>query len=153
MKKLTLIVLILTTAPCLAQHAKPDQKQAVIQVIEQFFESLNTQDTVQFKSTLFPEGQVWTIINDEGSRSYRSRLFKEDIKNLVGDHTMEETAISYQINIHQGMAMAWVPYTFKYNGEFSHCGVDIFTLVETAEGWKIMQVAYTVDSIGCEELE
>lgn len=99
------------------------------------------------------EGQVWRIINDEGPRNIDVRPFKQDLSSFTGDYTMKETALSYQINIHRGMAMAWVPYTFHLNGAFSHCGRDIFTLTQTPEGWKIVTVAYTVDNTGCEDLK
>ncbi len=36
--------------------------------------------------------------------------------------------------IHNGFAMAWVPYEFRVNVTFTHCGIDIFTLTETTEG-------------------
>ena len=45
--------------------------------------------------------------------------------------------------------MVWAPYDFHVNGAFSHCGVDVFSLVRTAEGWRIAAVAYTVEREGC----
>jgi len=153
MKNIIPIILILLSSPCLAQDSIASEKQAVIQVIESFFESLKTQDTVLYKRTLLTEGQVWRGINDQEPIKFDMRNFHEDLKSFDGTYTMEETAISYQVNIHRGMAMAWVPYTFKLNGVFSHCGVDVFTLIDTPEGWKIVSVAYTVDKTGCEELE
>ena len=153
MKKLFSIMLMLASASCFAQEADSQQKQAVIQVIENFFESLKTQDTVLYKHTLLTEGQVWRVINDQEPTKFDMRNFHEDLKSFDGSFTMEETAISYQVNIHRGMAMAWVPYTFKLNGAFSHCGVDVFTLIDTPEGWKIASAAYTVDKTGCEKLK
>jgi len=62
-----------------------------------------------------------------------------------------ETPLSYEIKIHQGLAMAWVPYEFHVNGKFSHCGVDVFTLIQTQDGWKIVSAAYTIEQEGCIE--
>ena len=41
------------------------------------------------------------------------------------------------------------PYDFHRDGEFSHCGVDAFTLVRTESGWKISGGVYTVETEGC----
>jgi hypothetical protein len=30
------------------------------------------------------------------------------------------------------------------NGKWSHCGVDIFTMAKTADGWKIVTLVYSV---------
>ena len=38
---------------------------------------------------------------------------------------------------------------FWVDGKFSHCGIDIFDLVKTAEGWKISGLTYTVERTGC----
>ena len=39
---------------------------------------------------------------------------------------------------------------FHLDGKFTHCGTDIFTLVKTADGWKISGGIYTVEPTGCE---
>ena len=41
--------------------------------------------------------------------------------------------------------MIWTPYDFHIDGRFSHSGVDVFTVVRTADGWRIASIAYTVD--------
>jgi len=47
------------------------------------------------------------------------------------------------------MAMLWADYDLHINGKFSHCGVDAFFLLKTADGWKISQVQYTAETQGC----
>ena len=66
---------------------------------------------------------------------------------------VKEIALDFDINIHKGMASAWVPYEFYIDEKFSHCGVDIFTLFEMDGIWKIISVAYTVEKEHCEELK
>ena len=41
--------------------------------------------------------------------------------------------------------MVWTPYDFHIDGRFSHSGIDVFTVVRTADGWRIASIAYTVD--------
>lgn len=49
--------------------------------------------------------------------------------------------------------MAWITYTFKVKGKFTHCGIDVFTLTKTNEGWKIVNTSYTKYVDGCDELK
>jgi hypothetical protein len=49
-----------------------------------------------------------------------------------------------------GVAVVWAPYDFHAEGQFSHCGIDVLTLVESGEGWRITGVTYNVVTESCE---
>lgn len=136
-----------------AQNAEPSDEEAVKQSINQFFESLEKQDTALLKDIAFMEGQVWTLnlINDPAS--HRSRFFGDDLKGFDSKNDWLETPLSFEIKIHKDIAMAWVPYEFRVNGDFSHCGIDIFTLMKKDGRWTIMTVAYSVEKEGCGALK
>jgi hypothetical protein len=53
------------------------------------------------------------------------------------------------VRIHGAIAVVWTRYDFWVDGKFSHCGVDAFDLVKTAEGWRIAGGVYTVERTGC----
>ena len=96
------------------------------------------------------EGQIWTVNNTVSPAKHRMRFFSDDLKSLKSKNTFLEEALSMEVKIHEGMAMAWVPYEFRLNAEFSHCGVDVFTLVKEDMKWKIITLAYTIDKEGCD---
>jgi hypothetical protein len=58
---------------------------------------------------------------------------------------VKEIALDFDIRVHNGIAIAWVPYEFWVEGKFSHCGVDAFTFFEMNGNWKIITVAYTIE--------
>jgi hypothetical protein len=66
---------------------------------------------------------------------------------------IEEKILSYEIKVHQQIAVAWVPYTLSISGKFSHCGVDIFNFIKTDEGWKINSISFTMEPNGCDALK
>ena len=69
----------------------------------------------------------------------------------AGDETrMLERMWDATVLVHGPLAQVWTPYDFHADGEFSHCGVDAFTLIKTSEGWRVSGVAYTVEPTGCE---
>lgn len=47
------------------------------------------------------------------------------------------------------MAVVWALYDFHLNGTLHHCGIDSFSLLKTAEGWKIAAVSDTRETKGC----
>lgn len=153
MKNLILLFLTTLSIHCYAQDYNKSDKKAIIEIVDKFFESLHKQDTLLYKEVVFTEGQIWSINNTLSSRNKSMRYFREDLKTFNSREIWEEIPYSYDIKIHKGVAVAWVPYEFRINGNFSHCGVDIFTLVQTTEGWKISNATYTKETAGCEDLK
>jgi hypothetical protein len=43
----------------------------------------------------------------------------------------------------------WAPYDFYIDGEFSHCGVDVFDLIQLEGQWKLANSMYTVIRNDC----
>ena len=60
--------------------------------------------------------------------------------------TNRERIWNPEVRVHGLIATVWAPYDFWTDGKFSHCGVDLFDLIKTAEGWKISGGAFTMES-------
>ena len=71
------------------------------------------------------------------------------IKKFNPNRVIQESELAYDINIHDKIAVAWVPYTLSINGKFSHCGVDVFTLLKTIHGWQIVNLTYSLEPDAC----
>ncbi len=65
------------------------------------------------------------------------------------DAVWDEKVLSFEIKIDQEMATAWVPYEFYAGENFSHCGVNNFTLFKEEQGWKIIYLIDTRKQEGC----
>ncbi|TXE13270.1 nuclear transport factor 2 family protein [Algoriphagus aquimarinus] len=149
MKKVLLILALTFSFDCFSQEVEKAEVAAVTAVVNQFFEALEKQDTVLLKQVASMEGQIWTVNNTVSPARQRMRSFSDDLKTLISKNSFLETPLSMDVKIHEGMAMAWVPYEFRLNGDFSHCGVDVFTLVKKDDAWKIINLTYTIDKEGC----
>ncbi|MEB2781257.1 nuclear transport factor 2 family protein [Algoriphagus sp. C2-6-M1] len=152
MKNIFLLLALMSCFDCFSQEAEKTEEAAIKAVVNQFFESLEKQDTVLLKQVAFMEGQIWTVNNTVSPSRSRMRFFKDDLKSFLSKNSYLEKAYSMDVKINGGMAMAWVPYEFRLNGEFSHCGVDVFTLIKQDEAWKIINLSYTIDKEGCDKL-
>ena len=151
MKKLFLLLLVSISIHIQAQQLS--EEEAVKAVVNQFFQSLEERDTVLLKQVAEVDGQIWTLAKRRDTLRTSHRPFRDDVQRLKDMPNVTEEPYSFTIHVHKGIAMAWVPYEFRIRGEFSHCGVDVFTLMKKEGSWKIVTVAYTVEKEGCETLK
>lgn len=121
-----------------------EEKLEVKSVIELFFKGLNSKDTAVVKSSLYAGSRLETVV-EKGEVQVQEVDVEEFLKQLAraGDARFEEVILSYDIHVDDQMAQAWLPYEFYNEGKMSHCGVNMFTLVRLAEGWKIHHIIDT----------
>jgi hypothetical protein len=60
------------------------------------------------------------------------------IGSIPDDLSFEERLLDYKVVDASGMTLVLTPYEFYVNGVFSHCGTNVFTLVEKETKWKIL---------------
>lgn len=153
MKTKLLIFLLFSGTTVLAQKTDPADKKIVIGIVNRFFEALEKKDTVLYGSLVMHNAQIWVSRKRNDSLLTPMRSFAEDIQKLpFYKETLFEKAFSYEVNLHQHIAVVWAPYSFHLNTSLSHCGIDVFTLLKTAAGWKIVSAVYTVEPDACAEL-
>ncbi|OIN57242.1 nuclear transport factor 2 family protein [Arsenicibacter rosenii] len=149
MNKLSLLFLLLLTAPAFAQS--PDET-AVRATIDQMFTGMRKSDTTMFKSVFAPAASLQSVAKTkEGAVSVRQESIAGFIAS-VGKQTpgdLDERLTGYDIKIDAELAVAWTPYTFYYKGQKSHCGVNVFTLVKINGSWKIQSIIDTRRRDGC----
>ncbi len=153
MKKLLLILLAFgLSSSILAQDL---EKEKVKNVIETFFKGFHAQDSVLMKSVLANE----VVLQTTGRNTQGKTLFRtEKIERLINSITsipdsvaFEEKLTSWSIQMDRTMANAWVGYEFWLNGQFSHCGINSFQLIDFDGEWKIIYLIDTRGRAGCLE--
>lgn len=141
------LVFVLLNAPLIAQTTANSEKDKVQGVIQQLFDALEQRDSTMLKQVVKSEGQVWTYTNSKVGM----RPFQKDLDQVPKYPPVKEVPLDFDIKIQEGLAVAWVPYTFWVNDELSHCGVDVFTLIKIENRWKIVSAAYTVEKENCKK--
>lgn len=131
-------------------YAQQNEKQELISIMNDFFQSLEKQDTTAFRK-LFMTGSSTYFVRDAekapaqtGVRSITAFTFKPD--RIIIERMRESEVI---LHIDRRIAVAWVPYDLWINQEFSHCGIDVFTFIKTETTWKIASLAYSMVPEGC----
>lgn len=129
-----------------------EDKQKIKSVIQQFFLSLETKDSVLMQKTTMDEAQIWRRYNNKKPIEMDMRFSKDDLPKMHALPDVKEAALEFEISVGNGIAMAWVPYEFWVENKFSHCGIDAFTLFVVDGNWKIVSAVYTVEKENCTRL-
>ncbi len=65
------------------------------------------------------------------------------------DRIWDERISNVVIQLDQGLAHAWMDYSFYVGEQFSHCGVNSMILIRTNDGWKIQSIVDTRRRTDC----
>lgn len=149
------IFLIFSFVICSAAMAQSNE-DAIKKTISTFFEGMETNDTSRIRSSLdttcflksiMVNKSGNTILNEEKVEDFFAQVIK--FKGVK----VKEVLLSYDIKIDVAMALAWTPYKIYFNDKFSHCGVNIFTMIKRGNEWKILGIIDTRRRQGCDELK
>lgn len=145
-----LALLTLVALPARAQEPGPDDRTAVLAVVAEFFDAMTAADSARTVAIMLRDGMNYGIRPDP-SYSLFSMPTAEYIASLPGrEGRIVERIWDPTVLLHGPLAVVWAPYDIYGDGEFLHCGVDAFTLLRTDAGWKIANVAFTMEPTGCE---
>jgi hypothetical protein len=147
--------LILLTAGCLLTAAKAQTAEdSVKAVINRLFLGMKGADAALVRSCFGDSVVFQTVARDkEGSILVRNESPK-DFADFIGQQKKDalDERISFEsVKIDGPLAIAWTPYNFFLNGQFSHCGVNSFQVVRFKDGWKIQYIIDTRRRQGCSQ--
>ncbi len=137
-----------------AAQTSPDEA-AVMEVVNQLFDAMRARDGAAAASVFHPEARmISTGTGPDGSPRIGVQS-TEGFVNAVGQggDPWNEPLFDPEVRVDGNLAHVWVFYHFFAGETFSHCGYDSFQLVRTGEGWKIISIADTRRTEGCERNE
>lgn len=150
----TALLLAATPLAAQAQAPSPDERE-VMAVVLRLFDGMRAGDSAMVRSTFDTAATMATaVIRPSGEAMYR---FDADgvtgFANAVGtphDKVWDEKLWDVKVLVDRNLATVWTKYAFFLGSDFSHCGVDTFTLAKGAQGWKIIFLADTRQREGCQ---
>ncbi|MDP5054592.1 MAG: nuclear transport factor 2 family protein [Congregibacter sp.] len=119
-------------------HAQTDE-QAVLNAVTALFDAMRARDADALQSAFLPEGRLGT----QGTQAWIASVASSN--RYLDEVTFDETVL-----IDTNVAMAWTPYNLFIDGDFHHCGIDVFTFRKVATQWKILQLDDTRRTEGCD---
>jgi hypothetical protein len=130
-----------------ARAAIEADEKAVVAAVQKLFDAMAAKDGAAAASVLLPEGRFFVPRDGEEPRTFTGKEFADRVPLQKG--TVLERFWDPEVRVRGSIATIWAPYDFWFDGKFSHCGIDAFDLIKTADGWKISGGTYTVERNGC----
>ena len=124
-------------------------------VVNQLFDAMRAADAAAVTSLFHPdlEKMASSGVQRDGVPIVRfgdMAGFATSVGNASpGD--FDERLGNPQIRIDDNLATVFTPYAFYLRGQLSHCGVNVFLIARTGDEWKIIGLADTRRTQGCEE--
>jgi hypothetical protein len=125
-------------------------REAVLATVQTFFDTMTARDVEGARRVMVPDGRFYAMEMRKPTTALQSFTSEEYFGRLQrSQRTNRERIWNPEVRVHGLIATVWAPYDLWTDGKFSHCGVDAFDLIKTAEGWKISGGAFTMES-ACE---
>jgi hypothetical protein len=143
-----LLACVLGTNSAYAQEAAAPVRQ----VVDRLFEGMKTGDSTKLRSVFTNECSLTSISkNNADSVVIHKSAIAGFIKAVGTPHkeVWDERIYDVKISMDGPMAIAWTPYKFYLGEKFSHCGVNVITLIQTKTGWKINDITDTRRKENC----
>ncbi|HRG83732.1 MAG TPA: nuclear transport factor 2 family protein [Chitinophagaceae bacterium] len=132
--------------------AAQSAEDSVKTVINNMFAAMKNADGTGLKNCFSDSILFQTIArNKEGAMVVRTESpagFIDQISKATPG-SLDERISFETVKVDGPLAIAWTPYSFYYNGQFSHCGVNSFQLVRFNGIWKIQYIIDTRRKQGC----
>ncbi|MGH9943643.1 MAG: nuclear transport factor 2 family protein [Pyrinomonadaceae bacterium] len=133
-----------------AAATKPDDEP--LAVVNKLFEAMRAKDAAGIRALFTAEGRLVAFSRREGQPP-SVRVFDGDsFAKLIADAkgTLDERMPKPDMRVAGDLAEVSGRYTFHVDGRFSHCGTNAFHLTRAAAGWRIVNIASTLEMTGCE---
>lgn len=149
-----LVIAMLSAAslltPISAQEPSASERQAVLAVVQTFFDAMAAQDVASMTRIVIPEGRFFAMREQDGKPTVRTFTNAEYLEGLAArKQKVRERMWNPEVRIRGRIASVWTPYDFWTDGKFSHCGIDAFDLIKTDDQWRIAGGTFTVE-VKCE---
>lgn len=142
-------LLIFNSAEVLSQTSVDSVKISV----SNLFAAMKNSDSAAVMNCFTDSAIMQTIARDKTGGTIIKNENVADFVKIIGSmpkNAADERIVFDIIKVDGPLAIAWTPYKFYFNGQFSHCGVNSFQLVRQNGKWKIQYLIDTRRKQGCE---
>ncbi len=121
------------------------RRVAVMAVVDSALRHINTGDLIALSDLMIPEAQFFPAREQSGRGGTYS------VRTVAAQRTMGRRAPIIErgydpaVRVAGTIASVWMPYDLWAEGKWSHCGIDLLTLVQVGSTWRIANFTYTVE--------
>jgi hypothetical protein len=141
------VLVLFAALPLGLSAADSGEENAILATVQRVFDSMAAHDGAAIRSAMTADARITPIRCDEPGAAVSVEQFAHGVE--VNHSRLLERMWAPKVMVRGRLASVWSEYDFHRDGKFTHCGIDAFLLVKTADGWKISSIAYTAETEGC----
>lgn len=123
----------------------------VVRISTALLAALSARDTAAVHAMLVPGAFLASVMDPANDQA--TVRFQTETQFLTAIGSAKERLLERlwdpRVILHGSLAEVHAPYDFFVNGTFSHCGIDVFTLMRHRGTWRVASIMYTVQRTGC----
>ena len=128
--------------------AQTSDEKDVVAAVQKTFDGMAANDAGKILASMTADARLYGVRANGSSYSLPAEQWANRLVGLKSEF-VERFTKSPAVSIHGTIANVWGEYELLRDGKFSHCGVDSFNLLKTAEGWKVAAILDTEETTGC----
>jgi hypothetical protein len=129
--------------PLSAQSADTE-RTAILAVVDSAMARISRNDFAAAAELMLDDGMTYRVATAGDPMRYGADT-REAFGKVVPRGKVTERGLDPEVKISGRLATVWLPYDFHVDGKWSHCGVDIFTMLKVGDQWRIAVLAWTVE--------
>ena len=150
MRLFCIAALLLATTAAQAATDEATERAAIVAAVQKLFDAMATADGDMAAEVLIPEGRLIIVTQSEEGVAFRAWDHADFITTVAsGENVLVERMWDPEVELDGPVATFRARYDFYRDGTYSHCGVDLFTMVRADEGWRISGGSFTRDTGIC----
>ncbi len=132
-----------------------DERSRVLAAVAKLLEGVTAKDEGAMRAVLDQDARLVRTETRKGAPRMRPMTAAEFVSGIL-EHQgppMREEIRDPEVRIAENLATVWAPYAYYVGDRFTHCGEAAIQLAKTDvgwPGWKILAIADTHRSEGCE---
>ncbi len=128
---------------CFSTSAIADDETDMLAVADEALERITAEDSAGLTDLMIEEAMIYVGDVHEGKYRVRTTTYA-DARDRAIEVDLVERGWDPTVLISGTIGIVWYPYDIYVDGAWSHCGIDIFNMIRTDEGWRIAVVQYNV---------
>lgn len=138
-------VLVMAVSARYAQAQASDAEgKAAIAVADSVLAALTSGDSASLARLTLDSAVVGGVSVRDGVERLSLRTWGLYI-HRTGVPTFTERGFDPTVRVQDRVAQVWMPYDLYVGERWSHCGVDVFTLMKSQGRWRVAAVIYTIE--------
>jgi len=120
------------------------QEAQAVATVQRLFDALETGDEALLRSVMDPSVVMHFTEERDGATTFGSATVDGLATRITSsDVPLIERMWDPTVLVNGELATVWTPYDFYVGSDFSHCGVDVATVMNTSEGPRIAALSWT----------